>query len=113
MPETDDPLFINCVLAIDVLAPLAALLPQSRVIQTSFADLTADLLTRHTPNRVVLPLLSGDHDAIQVIEMLESLGYAGSIVVIGPDLPKPHLVEQELRRLGPGPRLVLLTPPAP
>ncbi len=99
------------VLALDGLSPLAALLPAGTIVdQANFAQLDLALLRRFCPDRVMLPLLARNHDAIQVIERLEALGYRGAITVIGPSLPHPRMVERELRSLGPGVRLVLLTP---
>jgi hypothetical protein len=39
---------------------------------------------------------------------LQALGFGGAITVLSPRLPRPLLVEAELRALGPGHRLTLL-----
>ncbi|NBZ86001.1 hypothetical protein GV832_00260 [Rhodobacteraceae bacterium CYK-10] len=74
------------------------------------SDLSAALLAELRPDRIVLPLFTGSCDAMTVVEQLEALRYAGKIVVIAPPLPKPTLVERELRGAGPGDRLTLVTP---
>ena len=73
-------------------------------------DLSAELITRLRPAVVMLPLFLPQSDAMTLIEALEAMGYHGQIIVLGPKLPKPDLVEQELRGLGPGSRLRLVTP---
>ena len=74
------------------------------------ADLSAALLAEIRPDRIILPLFGGPSDALTIIEHLEALGYAGRIFVLAPPLPRPALVERELRAAGPGTRLVLVTP---
>ena len=76
----------------------------------SFADLDAAYLAGVAPELVVLPLFSICHDATTMIEALMSLGYAGAISVMAPRLPDHAMVERELRALGPGLRLRLVTP---
>jgi len=98
------------VLALDLPAPLVADLPAGAVVTARFADLDAALLARVRPEQVMLPLLSPDHDAMAVVERLQSLGYSGRITVVARHLPNARMVEAELRALGPGPRLTLLAP---
>ena len=45
-----------------------------------------------------------------MVEALMHLGYAGAISVIAPRLPDRAMVERELRALGPGLRLRLVSP---
>lgn len=80
------------------------------LIHRSFADLGAEFLARLQPSLLVLPLFTSGYDAVIAVEALEVLGYRGRIAVLAPHLPKPHLVERELQVLGPGARLVLITP---
>lgn len=70
--------------------------------------LDSEALLQLKPDLVVCPLFGAGPDATAVIERLQQLGYSGPIVVICPHLPKPKLVEAELRQLGPGQRLRLL-----
>ena len=100
-----------CILALDLQPALAALVPDgARVHEARFEALDSALLARLRPDRVLLPLMTPEHDAIQMIEQLCRLGYGGMIVVVAPPLPQPRMVERELRNLGPGQRLILLTP---
>lgn len=73
------------------------------------SDLDAEFLRHVAPSYVILPLFTAGYDATTAIELLEELGYRGRIVVLAPFLPKPGLVEQELRQVGPSSRLVLIT----
>lgn len=72
--------------------------------------LTARILSALQPELVVLPLFGPVHDAASYIERLQELGYDRRITVLAPPLPRPALVERELRDLGPGARLVLISP---
>jgi len=72
--------------------------------------LTARVLSDLRPELVILPLFGPVHDAASAIERLQELGYQQRIAVLAPPLPRPALVERELRDLGPGERLVLITP---
>jgi hypothetical protein len=100
------------ILALDCLALLAPRgpIPLPHAVHHPGADLSAALLAELAPDRVLVPLFGGPCDAMTVIEHLEALGYRGKIVVIAPPLPKPALVEREVRAAGPGDRLVLVTP---
>lgn len=82
------------------------------VIHLKLAEVTKEALAMLRPTQVILPLIAADHDAAAAIEHLEALGYGGTILVLSPPLPKPRLVERELRGLGPGARLTLITPDA-
>jgi len=79
------------------------------LVSTPLSGLTAALLTEMRPDRIVTPLFSGGVDATLVVERLEALNYRGAITVIGPPLPRPALVQAELRALGPGLRLTLIS----
>ena len=98
------------ILALDMQATVPGDLPAGAVAIASFADLDAALLTRLAPDRIILPLLSPGHDATAVVERLQEIGYGGLITVVALKLPNARMVETELRALGPGPRLTLLTP---
>lgn len=85
-------------------------IPLPGVVHCRYAQLTAALLAEIRPSTVVLPLFAAEHDALTMVETLEDLAFAGRILVIAPRLPRPHLVERELRAAGPGPRLLLVSP---
>lgn len=98
------------LLCVDISAQAAPLIRDERgcVITTSLTELTASLLETARPDRVIFTLFGAGVDAYAVIERLEDLGYAGAITVLCPPLPRPKLVEAELRAQGPGRRLTLL-----
>lgn len=85
-------------------------IPLPGAVHHRFVDLDEDLLTAVMPTVVVIRLFAGPYDATAAIERLAELGFGGRIFVIAPALPRPHLVERELREAGPGPRLTLITP---
>ena len=85
-------------------------IPLQGVAHRRFVELSAALLAEVAPSVVVMPLFSADQDAMAVIEALEGMGFKGRILVIAPALPRPALVERELRAAGPGERLTLVTP---
>lgn len=84
-------------------------LPAAGVTHVALGELTGKVLAEVCPSLVIVPLFSAGHDATSTIETLEELGYTGRIAVLAPRLPKPHLVERELRALGPATRLVLIS----
>lgn len=84
--------------------------PTPGVRHCHLGDLDAGFLRDTAPACVILPLFAADYDALAAVELLQDLGYLGRIAVMAPALPRPRLVEQELRQLGPGARLVLISP---
>jgi hypothetical protein len=98
------------LLCVDISATAAPLTRNEvgEVITTSLEELTGDILASARPDRVICTLFGAGLDAYAVIERLESLGYRGQITVLAPQLPRPSLVEAELRAQGPGRRLTLL-----
>lgn len=85
-------------------------LPRTDILHISLDALDAAFLAAVAPGLVVLPLIAASHDAAAAVELLEALGYRGRITVLAPALPRPGLVERELRALGPGARLTLISP---
>lgn len=98
------------ILALDMPAGPDSSVPAIVVATASFAEVDAALLARLRPDLILLPLMSSAHDATAVIEQLQALNYAGRITVVALRLPNARMVETELRSLGPGNRLTLLTP---
>ncbi len=85
-------------------------IPLQNVTHLMFGTLNRGVLTAHAPTIIVMPLFAGQHDALSMVETLEHFGYRGRIFVIAPPLPRPALVERELRAAGPGDRLMLVSP---
>lgn len=108
LPQAADERFLalECV---GLIAPDGPI-PLPGAVPCRFAQLTAELLRQTAPSTIILPLFAGAHDALTMIEALENLGFAGRILVIAPHLPRPQLVERELRAAGPGLRLLLVSP---
>lgn len=99
-------LALECAGLIAPLGPIA--LPN--VTHLDFAGLTGAMLEALAPTTIVMPLFAGPHDALTMVEALEEIGFAGRILVIAPHLPRPQLVERELRAAGPQGRLQLVSP---
>ncbi len=53
------------------------------------------------PDVILCPLFSAATDAVQIVEHLADLGYTGPVFAIGPDLPRPELVQEEIRAIAP------------
>ena len=80
-----------------------------RVSHIAAADLTKAAMARLAPTTVVMPLFGQKQDALDLITILEGFGYRGRILVIGPALPDPAMVQTELRAAGPQERLTLIS----
>ena len=100
----------GCILALDFAHAADAAQDPAGLVHHRLADLDPELLAQLAPLRVFLPLVGRNQDAIQMILTLQSWGYAGPLTVLAPALPDRAMVEAELRALGPGLRLDLLTP---
>lgn len=83
--------------------------PLHPLVHLHFADLTPAFLAVLAPVSVVLPLIFGRHDALEVVEALEAMHYGGHILVVAPALPDPAMVQRELRAAGPCNRLTLIS----
>ncbi|MES2434700.1 MAG: hypothetical protein V4586_12860 [Pseudomonadota bacterium] len=83
------------------------------IFSLPFAQLCPAELARIAPDLVVFPLFSATLDAIVVLTRLNELGYAGRCLVLAPRLPKPHLIEAELRASQGAMQVQLLTSDAP
>ena len=83
------------------------------IFSLPFAQLCPEKLARIAPDLVVFPLFSASLDAIVVLTRLNELGYAGRCLVLTPRLPKPHLIEAELRGYKGAMQVQLLTSDAP
>lgn len=83
------------------------------IFSLPFAQLCPEELARIAPDLVVFPLFSASLDAIVVLTRLNELGYNGHCLVLTPRLPKPHLIEAELRGYMGAMQVQLLTSDAP
>lgn len=62
-----------------------------------FEAVTAAALSNFAPDLVVFPLFSGALDATDVLTALDGFGYGGRCLVLAESLPRPKLIEAELR----------------
>lgn len=94
--EAESVLALNC----DGLLGPSETTTKARVSHGTFAALDGNMLALTSPDLVIMPLFTADQDATAMIERLMALGYQGKVAVLAPTLPKPRLVERELRSLG-------------
>lgn len=84
--------------AIDLPVPLAQALAGKRaVVQLEYGDLNKERLHSLGDTILACPLIGPKVDATAIVERLAALEYRGSLIVVSPRLPKPSLVEGELR----------------
>lgn len=81
------------------------------VVMVASRELTAGLLARWMPAAVAMPLWSPRADAMQLLQDLSALGYAGPVEVLAPALPDRDMVLRELTLAAPGLRLRLTEQP--
>ncbi|MGR3435601.1 MAG: hypothetical protein ACU0CO_12050 [Shimia sp.] len=79
---------------------LQASLGYERVF-ANMRDLTARLLAESAPKVIYSALCAPDHDAIEVAQLLQELGYDGRYVAVSGPLPRPSLVEREIAAMAP------------
>ncbi len=79
------------------------------VPQVGFEELDAACLSQINPELLVFPLFSAGWDAALVLLRLKSLGYRGTCLVLAPNLPRPKMVEQELRAICPNMQIKVIT----
>ena len=97
-------------LAGDEAAPVSQ---DATIFSLPFAKLCTEELRRIAPDLVVFPLFNASMDAIVVLTRLNELGYSGRCLVLTPRLPKPHLIEAELRGYKGAMEVQILTSDAP
>lgn len=91
----------------------AATSPDAMIFSLPFAQLCPAELANIAPDLVVFPLFSATLDAVVVLTRLKELDYRGRCLVLTPRLPKPHLIEAELRSHSGAMQIQLLTSDAP
>ena len=72
-------------------------LPPDSIAVAGPDAIDAALLKSLKPGRVLCPLFTAEFDALLVATHLRKLDFAGTLVVVAPDLPNPRMVERELR----------------
>lgn len=98
------------LLALDLDLPAEAVagLGAGRVVRLGFAELDARRLAETMPGMVAMPLWSPTADAVQMLQMLDELGYAGPVHVFAPHLPDRRMVFAELKAVSPLLRISLI-----
>jgi hypothetical protein len=66
---------------------------------------TGTVLERLRPPAVAMALFCPVNDASRMLSRLERVGYRGRIALLSPPLPKPRMVERELRKQFPALRI--------
>lgn len=67
----------------------------------NFGDLQLPYLETIAPEVVLTPVLADGFDCADVALKLDAFGYTGSVRALGRGIPKPHIVEREVRSLCP------------
>ncbi|SFR04540.1 hypothetical protein [Poseidonocella sedimentorum] len=70
--------------------------------RVGFEDLTPELVTLNCPAVIFAPLFCSEFDAIELAQRLAELGFTGLFRPVCQPLPKPEMVEREIRAMAPG-----------
>ena len=65
----------------------------------SFSDLHEGTLALHRPDVIYSPVLARDFDCIELASLLHNIGFTGIYRAVGNDLPKPQVIEREVREM--------------
>lgn len=76
-------------------------LPTEGLAFVAFHDVTQEMLDHWQPSVVFSPLLAKNFDCIDLAVLLHSLGYSGEYRAIAIGVPKPGVIEREVRQLCP------------
>lgn len=68
---------------------------------SGFHALNFELMLRLQPGLVLSPLMAENFDGIDIARLLQQLGFGGAYRAVTNDLPNPHGVVAELRRVAP------------
>lgn len=73
----------------------------SEVVFAEFADLDRAYLELIEPTIVLSPVFAAHFDCADLAVKLSDLGFTGSYRALGTDLPKPTMIEREIRGVCP------------
>ena len=65
----------------------------------AFEDLDESSLAIHQPEVIYSPVLARNFDCIEMAMLLQNLGFSGTYRAVGQGLPKPELIEREVRQI--------------
>ena len=71
------------------------------VIFVAFSDVSQELIERVQPEMIISPALASDFDCIDLALALQAMRFAGAYRATALDLPKPEMVEAEIKQLCP------------
>jgi len=90
-------------LPIRALAEALRGLPPARGIETaSLGDLEPRVTGPEPPHAVLSPLFWQDGDVLEAARLLWALEFRGPYRIVTPPLPRPAIVEREIRAVSPG-----------
>lgn len=95
---------VTVVLGFEALAPDAVAVDRPEAIDGA-------LLAKLQPDKVICPMIGEDYDALMVATQLRALNFAGTLVVVAPELPNPRMVEREIRNQAGGLRVSVVIKP--
>lgn len=76
-------------------------MPQAGMAFVAFLDIDEDTLAALSPSVVYSPLLAKTFDCIELALLLSKIGFSGQYRALARDLPKPAVIEREVRQLCP------------
>ncbi|AZQ67507.1 hypothetical protein EF888_10415 [Silicimonas algicola] len=76
-------------------------LPGAGVAFVSIEEVTEALIALHAPTVVFSPVVARRFDCIDLAMRLSQIGYLGPYRAIAKDLPRPDLIEREVRQAFP------------
>ena len=65
----------------------------------AFHDVTLGALEFHKPAAIYSPVLARHFDCIELAVLLDELNFKGTYRAVGTGLPRPELIEREVRQL--------------
>ena len=74
-------------------------LPGGEIAFLAFHEVSGASLEYHSPSVIYSPVLARTFDCIELAILLETLAYPGIYRAVANDLPKPALIEREVRQL--------------
>lgn len=83
-----------------------------RAVTRQYSALTRSLLEEVNPSIIVIPLFGSGFDGGQAVQRLHSLGFAGELRILCPQLPNPGMVLKELNLMAPEIQIELICMPA-
>ncbi|MEO0915824.1 MAG: hypothetical protein AAFY31_02410 [Pseudomonadota bacterium] len=74
-------------------------LPREGIVFLSFSDVTQETMDHLRPGLVVSPVLSNTFDCVDLAVQLYRVGFSGEYRAISTGLPKPEVIEREVRQM--------------